>query len=104
MIITQISACKKSKDRCNIYVDGGFYCALFFDIAMEYGLKKGIEISREELDNIIREDRFKKCFFKGCALLSVRTRGEKELRLKLRDKEFSQEEIDRAITMLKSRG
>lgn len=104
MIITEISVCKKSKDRCNIYIDGGFSCALFFDTVAEYGLKKGKNIETDELDTIIYEDRCRLCYMKGCYLLSIRQRGERELGHKLAEKGFNSEEIAAAIDMLKSRG
>lgn len=104
MIITEISACKKSKDRCNIYIDGGFACALFSDTVLEYGLKTGKEISKENLEKITFEDGCKKCLMKGYYLLSFRSRGEKELRMKLMEKGFEKAQVDKAIDMLIRRG
>ena len=104
MIISEISACKKSKDRCNVYVDGEFVCALFLDTILDFSLKAGAVIEQDLFEKIIYEDGCKKCFIKGCSLLSVRSRGEKELRQKLLEKGFSKEQVDVAMNMLIQRG
>ena len=76
MIITEIAACKKSKDRCNIYCEDGFVCALFFDTVLEYKLKPRLNIDNKQMEKIILEDDCNRCFMKGCYLLSIRSRGE----------------------------
>lgn len=104
MIITEIAACKKSKDRCNIYCEDGFVCALFFDTVLEYKLKPRLNIDNKQMEKIIFEDDCKRCFMKGCYLLSIRSRGEKELREKLKEKGFEKPVIEIAMDMLIKRG
>ena len=104
MIITEISACSRSKDRCNIYADGDFLCALFFDTAAEHSLKVGSIINKEQLEHMLFEDGCKKCYAKACKFLSMRGRSKKELCDKLKEKGFSKEQIEYAIDEADKRG
>ena len=38
-VITEITAQKKKKDRCNIFVDGAFFCGLQAETVVKYRLK-----------------------------------------------------------------
>ena len=59
MIITDISECKKNKNRVNIFVDGSFAFALYLETAIQYGIKKEQDISGIDIERI-REDDEKK--------------------------------------------
>lgn len=50
--ITSIEPQAKNKNRCNVYVDGKFYCGLGLETAVKYRLKAGMQISGERLDEI----------------------------------------------------
>lgn len=49
-VITEITAQKKKKDRCNIFVDGAFFCGLQAETVMKYRLKAGTAVAAEELE------------------------------------------------------
>ena len=48
--ITSIEPQVKDKNRCNIYVDGVFYCGIKLEVAVKYRLKAGMNIEKSKLD------------------------------------------------------
>lgn len=50
--ITSIEPQVKDKARCNVYVDGRFYCGIKLEVAIKYRLKAGMQIEKERLDEI----------------------------------------------------
>ena len=50
--ITSIEPQKKDANRCNIYVDGRFYCGIKLEVAVKYRLKTGMQIDVAKLDEI----------------------------------------------------
>ena len=50
--ITSIEPQVKDKTRCNVYVDGRFYCGIKLEVAIKFHLKAGMHIEKEELDKI----------------------------------------------------
>ena len=50
--ITLIEPQKKDKERCNVYVDGVFYCGIKLEVAVKYRLKTGMQIEKSRLDEI----------------------------------------------------
>ena len=42
--ITDISPQAKDKERCNVYVDGSFYCGMKLETVVKYRLKTGSHI------------------------------------------------------------
>lgn len=103
MVITNIEQCKQSHNRCSIYCDGEFVCALFHDLIRENNLRIGMSVTREEMDKISIQDERLKCYSSACRFLSVRSRSEKEMRNKLYQKRYSTEAIGWTIDKLKER-
>ena len=50
--ITQITPQVKDKTRCNIYIDGRFYCGLTLEAAVKNRLKVGQSVTAERLAEI----------------------------------------------------
>ena len=65
-VITEITAQKKKKDRCNIFVDGAFFCGLQAETVMKYRLKAGTAVAAEELEAMQMESERLQAF--DCAL------------------------------------
>ena len=53
--ITQISVQEKNKNRCNVFVDGGFFIALPIELVYKHSLKVGLEIIPREFEQIVFE-------------------------------------------------
>ena len=54
--ITEISPQVKDKNRCNIYVDGSFYCGMKLETAVRSRLKVGQHVEKAFLDEIQLEN------------------------------------------------
>ena len=50
--ITEISPQVKDKNRCNIYVDGSFYCGMKLETAVRSRLKVGQHVEKAFLDEL----------------------------------------------------
>lgn len=102
--ITKIEKQKKDRSRYNLYIDNEFYCGLYDDTILKYGIAAGDEISNEEIEKIRLFDEYifgKKVSFD---YLSYRIRTVSEIRKKLQSKKISSETIEKVIIHLKELG
>ncbi len=76
--ITSIEPQVKDKNRCNIYVDGVFYCGIKLEVAVKYRLKAGMNIEKSKLDEIQLETEKSQAVDKAMTHLSasMKTRGQ----------------------------
>ena len=54
--ITKIEVQKNNKERANVYIDDEFFAGMNIELIMKYGLKKGIQVNEELINEIIMED------------------------------------------------
>lgn len=101
MKITKIEPQKKRKDRYNVFADDQFCCGLSQDTIIDSALEVGQEISQKEIDELIDKDQSSKAFDKAIRFLGYRVRTEKEIRDKLKEKEFDKKVIEKTIKKLK---
>ncbi len=102
--ITKIEKQKKDRSRYNLYIDNEFYCGLYDDTILKFGIASGDEISSEEIEKIRLFDEYifgKKISFD---YLSYRIRTVAEIRKKLRSKKIRDETCEKVITHLKDLG
>ena len=78
--ITAITPQVKDKERCNIYVDGKFYCGLKLETALRYRLKAGEPIDLAKLDEIQLENEKSQALDKAMTHLSASMKTEKQIR------------------------
>lgn len=102
--ITEIKTQVKSKTRLSIFIDGAYHFSVHMDVLVAYGLSVGTEITEELLEQIQSEDELKKAYAKGIDIVSRRLHSEKEVRDKLKDKEYAPRTIDKTIEKLKEYG
>lgn len=98
-IITKIEAQKKNDDRVNIYVDEKFFMAIYKELVFSFNLKKGQEIDKDYLKNILDDEIYMKAKNKALNILSKSSQSEKQIRQKL-SKDFEEHTIDRVIEFL----
>lgn len=100
MIISSIEKQKKDKKRYNIYLEGEFFCGLYEDTILKYGLAAGDGVSESELSDIRSFDEY--LYGKKAAMdyLSYRIRTKEEVRRKLRLKKLSESTIEKVIEHL----
>ncbi len=99
--ITKIEPQKKNPKRRSIFLDGEFAFGLDEEVLYKYGLKIGEELNQKEIDQILKSEVKKESKDAALKFLSYRMRSEKEVRDKLKKKEFARDIIDEVIGDLK---
>lgn len=77
--ITSIEPQVKDKERCNVYVDGRFYCGIKSEIAVKYRLKAGMRLEKEQLDEIQLETEKSEALDKALNYLSATMKTRKQM-------------------------
>jgi len=96
MKITDIQE-QKRKNRVNVYLDERFGFGAAKEILVDFDLYLGKELAPEEVEKIIKQDQANKALQKCFRLLGLRPRSEKELRDRLKEKQFDPKIIDQTI-------
>lgn len=104
MRITRIEVQQKRTDRRNIYADGSFLIGIHVETLLRFGLRVGDAISAETLVSLQASEDLLAARSVALQYLSRRPRSEKEIRDKLRDKEFAQQVIDTVLGDLAQSG
>lgn len=104
MLITKIEKQKKDKRRYNIWVDDEFFCGLYDDTILKYGIRKNDEISEDKINRIKDFDEY--IYGKKVAYdyLSYRVRTVSELRKKLKSKKISESSVEKILAHLSELG
>lgn len=100
MRITKIEQQKKDSSRYSIYIDDEFAFGIGEGELLEWGLKKGRELTQEEIDEIRRLDNCTKARDAALRFLGYRMRSTSEVRQRLRQKGFMADEINAALEFL----
>ena len=77
--ITDVSPQVKDKNRCNIYLDGSFYCGMKLETAVKHRLKVGLEIEKDRLDEIQLENEQSEATDKALTFITARMKTGKEV-------------------------
>lgn len=77
--ITQISPQAKDKNRCNIYVDGSFYCGMKLETVLKYRLNAGRHMEKNELDEIQLENEKSEASDKALGFISASMKTGKQV-------------------------
>jgi regulatory protein len=99
--ITQIQVQKKRKNRCSIFLDDEYAFGLDQDIVLQFGLKKGDQLTEQQVEQILLNEEKKKAKDRALKFLSYRDRSEKEIRTKLKDIGYDEKIIEWVIGELK---
>ncbi|MFC7373620.1 recombination regulator RecX [Fictibacillus iocasae] len=104
-VVTRISAQKKSKERYNVFIDKGageeFGFSVHEDVLIAGSLKKGMEISESEWQEILALDEVKRAYSRALHYLSFRMRSAQEIVQYLVKAEFSEEVAKKVVNQLK---
>jgi len=99
--VTKIEPQKKNPKRRSVFLEGKFAFGLDEEVLYKYGLKEGEEVEQKKIGLIIQSETKKKAKEAALKFLSYRRRSEKEVRDKLKKKEFAKDLIDEVIEDLK---
>ncbi len=100
-IISKITL-QKNKSRYNIYIDEQYVLSVTEDVLVKFQLRKGLEITKEFLADIIAEEQIRKGYQLSINYLSYRMRSVKEVTDYLITKEFEANVIVTIINRLKT--
>jgi len=104
MRITDIKKQRRSKKRFNIYVDGRYSFALSEIELINNKIEIGKDVDEFEIKSLKNKDEKSKALNKALEIISRRIHSEKEVRDKLRKKNFRSDVIDKSIENLKKIG
>ena len=82
-IVTRLVQGKKNPNRVNLYLDDQFAFALSIDEVAKHGLKKGLELTGEQIESLKDNDESEYVYAKILNFLSYRPRTVKEVRDRL---------------------
>jgi regulatory protein len=100
--ITALKAQKKNPNRINVYLDGEFAFGLSRIVAA--WLSVGQELEEEQIARMQQQDATEVALDNAVKFISYRSRTESEIRKKLSEKGFSDEDIDKVLERLRSNG
>ncbi len=103
-VITAITVQKNDRNRCNIELDGRFYCGLERVTVLSHRLAAGQEITPERLAAIQAESERQTAFDRALDILSYSAKTEREVRERLEKKGFLGDTIDETVRKLKGYG
>ena len=98
--ITSIEPQVKDKTRCNVYMDGRFYCGIKLEVAIKYHLKAGMQIEKSQLDEIQLETEKSQAVDKAMTHLSATMKTEQQMRDFLIKKGYTEAVCDYVIERL----
>lgn len=104
MRITRIESQKRHRGRKNLFVDGAFVAGLSDETVVRAGLRTGDEITPERISALIESEELASAKTAALRLLARRQRTERELRDRLREKEYGDGLIQRVLTDLAAAG
>src|SRR3989338_875669 len=76
--ITALKA-QKNQQRVNVYLDGEFVFGLDLDDIYKHRLKIGLQLTHEQIDQILKDSEYHSVLEKVIRFISLRPRSEKEL-------------------------
>lgn len=104
MEITSAEKNKKNRDRMSIYIDNKFEFTIGEDDFLSMNLYETKEITPEELEYIKNTVNFRSAKAAAVRYLSMKLRTEKEVRQKLHEEGYDNENIENVIEELKAIG
>lgn len=98
--ITSIEPQLKDKARCNVFVDGRFYCGIKLETAIKYHLKAGMCVEKEKLDEIQLETEKSQALDKAMTHISAAMKTKKQVTDFLEKKGYTQAVINYVLERL----
>lgn len=102
--ITAITPQKKDKMRCNIEVDGRFYCGMKLETVMQNRLKAGMTVTPESLSAMQLESEKQTALDKALTHISASMKTEREVRDYLKKKGYLEDVCDYVLDKMRDYG
>lgn len=102
--ITAIIAQKKDAKRCNIYLDGAYFCGMELITVISNRLKAGMQIEESALENMQAESETQRATDKAFNYIGGSLKTEKQLRTYLSGKGYMPAVVDNVVEKIKGYG
>lgn len=102
--ISQVTTQVRDPERVSVFIDGEFAFGLPAIEAMRRGLMSGVELSESDIQELLALDEIERATQGAITFVSYRPRSEREVRDRLRKRDFSQPAIDAAIERMRGWG
>jgi regulatory protein len=99
--ITKLEVQKNNSERISLYLDDKFYCGISAELVIKNHLKVGLNISKEELDELVLEDEKGKALSRAVKYIGNNLKTIKQIRDYLKKKDYNPNTIDYVIDKLK---
>lgn len=99
-----ITALKRNKGKVDIFLDGEMAFSLSASLASAEGLTQGRELTREEVNALLKRDRLQRGLNTAARYLSLRPRSDAELRRKLQSHGYDTPTQNLVIEALRTKG
>lgn len=99
--ITKIEYQKKNKDRVSIYLDDNYEFGIDINLMIKYGLCKNMELDESFIDEILISENKTRAYNYAISVLSRGSKSEKELKIKMVEKEYDSDLIELTLNRLK---
>ncbi len=100
--ITALVVQATDSERVNVFIDGKFAIGVSLHVAHDQQLRKGQVLSEADWERLVQAEHGAQAWNAALRLLAVRPRTERELRDRLRRKDFNATQIDAVITRLRN--
>lgn len=103
-IITTIAVQKKNASRCSVFLNGEFAFGCTIDTAVRFGLTKGKELSKQDLERLQEQEDIIALKQAALRYATYKSRTAEEVRRKMLEKDFAPEEAEYAVQFLEEFG
>jgi regulatory protein len=100
----EITGVRERRGRARVFVDGEFWAEIDAGVAAERGLREGVALSLEELDDARVAGERALAMTRALNFLGYRARSEKEVRDRLRRYGYGEESVEDVVVRLKELG
>lgn len=102
--ITALALQAGDQERVNVFVDGDFAIGVSIYVVQDLRLRKGQILSQQDWDRLVEAERGTQAWNAALRLLEQRARSEREIRDRLRRKEFNDQQIETTLARLRELG
>ncbi len=102
--ITSIVVQQKNKNRCNLFIDGEFFCGISVEAVMQNRLKKGMTLTDDELNSLVVEGQKGEAFDKALTYVSKALKTKRQVKDYLVKKGYQEDVVWFAVDKLKAYG
>lgn len=102
--ITSITYQEKNKNRCNVFVDGEFFCGMSLETVMKNRLKVGQDVDKEWFKEVVKESEKSDALNKAAEYISKRLKTKREIKDYLLKKGYSEDIAWYCVDKLKEYG